>query len=47
MTKQTEALRMAIEWFTDVSTNNEDEVIQACKEALEPTVAEREKNNGT
>ena len=35
MTKQTEALRMALRWFTDVSTNNEDEVIQACKDALE------------
>ena len=36
MTKD-EALRMAIEWFTDVSTNNEDEVIQACKKALAET----------
>ena len=35
MTKD-EALRMALRWITDVSTNNEDEVIQACKEALEP-----------
>ena len=33
MTKD-EALRMALRWITDVSTNNEDEVIQACKEAL-------------
>jgi hypothetical protein len=36
MTKD-EALRMVLRWFTDVSTNNEDEVIQACKEALAET----------
>ena len=37
MTKD-KALRMALRWITDVSTNNEDEVIQACKDALaQPT----------
>jgi hypothetical protein len=34
MTKN-EALKMAYDWLTCVSTNNEDEVTQACKEALE------------
>jgi hypothetical protein len=33
MTKD-EALKMALRWITDVSTNNEDEVIKAIEEAL-------------
>ena len=44
MTKQTEALRMAIEVFdmygNKMNSAFADEAYQACKEALEPTVAE-------
>jgi hypothetical protein len=45
MTKQTEALRMAIEaliYHTEQTRPIEDtdKALQACKEALEPTVAE-------
>jgi hypothetical protein len=41
MTKD-EALKMAYDWLTCVSTNNEDEVTQACKEALEQPAQEPE-----
>ena len=37
MTKQTEALKMAMRWITDVSTNNEVEVLNAIDEALAET----------
>ena len=39
MTKD-EALKMALRWITDVSTNNEDEVIKAIEEALEQPAQE-------